>query len=64
MEVWCRRGKAERGPEYKPLPAGSGGRDPGPERQPDPHPIQELPSHLSTAGLPWERQQDSHGGPG
>ena len=64
VEVWGGGWEAEGGPEYQPLLAGSGGRDPGPEGAANTHPLQELPPYLLVAGLPGKRQQDSHGSTG
>lgn len=64
MEVWCRGREAERGPEYQPLPASTGGRNPGTESSADSHPFQELAPHVLITGLLRQRQQDRHGGAG
>lgn len=64
MEVWRRGREAERGPEYQPLPAGTGGRDSGTESSADSHPFQELAPYVLITRLPGKRQQDCHGGAG
>lgn len=64
MEVWRGGREAERGPEYQPLPAGTGGRDSGTESSADSHPFQELAPYVLITRLPGKRQQDCHGGAG
>ncbi len=64
MEVWCRGREAERGPEYQPLPAGTGRRNSGTESSADSYPLQELPPYVLITRLPGQRQQDRHGGAG
>lgn len=64
MEVWCRGRAAERGPEYQPLPAVTGGCNSGTESSADSYPFQELPPYVPIARLPGQRQQDCHGGAG
>lgn len=61
VEVWRRRWETKGSPEYQPLTVSFRRCDPGSKGPPDSRTLQELTTHVPTAGLAGKRQQNRHG---